>query len=79
MDLPIFQNARFEPAPDQADQTRISDSVLDEAEQPSMIKAPEGLHDTIPITTTQTATLSVSLSCVRTIPLMVSHSSSSAP
>ena len=41
MDLPIFQYACLEPAPDQADQTRISDSVFHEAEQPSMIKAPE--------------------------------------
>jgi hypothetical protein len=32
MELPIFQNARFQPAPDQADQARVSDSMFHEAE-----------------------------------------------
>jgi site-specific DNA recombinase len=34
MNLLIFQNACFEPAPNQADQTRVSNSVLDEPEHP---------------------------------------------
>jgi hypothetical protein len=40
-ELPVFQNAGFQPPPYQVDQARISDSVFDKAEQPSVIKAPE--------------------------------------
>jgi hypothetical protein len=29
MDRSVFQDARFQPAPDQADQARITDSMLD--------------------------------------------------
>lgn len=41
MDLSIFQNARFQPAPDQTDQAWITDSKRDEAEDPIMIETPE--------------------------------------
>jgi hypothetical protein len=34
MNHSVFQNACFQPAPDQADQARISDSVLNKPEQP---------------------------------------------
>ena len=34
MDLSIFQDACLQPAPDQADQSRIADSVLHETEHP---------------------------------------------
>ena len=34
MDLPIFQNACFQPASDQADQTRVSHPMFDKAEHP---------------------------------------------
>ena len=38
MDLSIFQNARFQPAPDQTDQAWITDSMRDEPEHPIMIE-----------------------------------------
>jgi hypothetical protein len=41
MNLSIFQNACFQPAPDQADQARIPDSVLYKPEQPLVTQAPE--------------------------------------
>src|SRR5262249_48847248 len=41
VDCSIFQNARFQPAPDQIDHARITDSVFDKPEHPFMIKAPE--------------------------------------
>ena len=41
MDLSIFQNARFQPAPDQTDQARITDSMRDKSEHPIMIETPE--------------------------------------
>jgi hypothetical protein len=37
----IFQNARFQPAPDQIDRARITDSVLDKPEYPFVIEAPK--------------------------------------
>jgi hypothetical protein len=37
MDLPILQDAGFQPAPYQAVKAWISDSMLDEAEQPYMV------------------------------------------
>ena len=41
MDLSIFQNTRFQPAPDQTDQAWITDSKRDETEDPIMIETPE--------------------------------------
>jgi hypothetical protein len=39
--LPIFQNARFQPAPDQIDYARITAPVFDKPEHPFVIEAPE--------------------------------------
>ena len=36
-DLSIFQNTRFQPAPDQTDQAWITDPMRDEPEHPIMI------------------------------------------
>jgi len=36
LNLSIFQNACFQPSPDQADQARITDSVFNKSEQPFM-------------------------------------------
>ena len=45
IDLSIFQHARFQPAPDQTDQTWITDSMRDEPEHPIMTETPkEVLH-----------------------------------
>ena len=52
MNLSVFQHTGFKPASYQADQARISDSMFDETEQPSMIKTPERRHDTLPISKT---------------------------
>src|SRR5438045_2280213 len=41
MEFPIFQNACFQPASDQADQTRVSYPMLDKAEHPFVTQAPE--------------------------------------
>ena len=41
LDLSVFQNARFQPAPDQTDQAWITDSMRDKAEDPIMIETPE--------------------------------------
>jgi hypothetical protein len=41
MEFFIFQNVCFQPAPDQADQTRVSYSVLNKAEHPFVTQAPE--------------------------------------
>jgi hypothetical protein len=41
MNHSIFQHARFQPAPDQADQARITDSMFDKPEDPIMIETPE--------------------------------------
>ena len=41
MDRSIFQNARFQPSPDQADQARITDSMFDKPEHPIVIEAPK--------------------------------------
>jgi hypothetical protein len=41
MDRSVFQNARFQPAPDQADQARITDSMLDKSEHPIVVEAPK--------------------------------------
>src|SRR6202163_2130012 len=41
MDLSILQHTCFQPAPDQADQARITDSMLDKPEQPLVVQAPE--------------------------------------
>src|SRR5215469_9628694 len=39
--LSVFQYVCFPPAPDQADQTRVSDSMFDKAEHPFVTQAPE--------------------------------------
>jgi len=39
--LSIFQDARFQPTPDQADQARIADSMFDKSEHPIVIEAPK--------------------------------------
>jgi hypothetical protein len=36
LNLSIFQDACFQPSPDQADQARITDSVFNKSEQPFM-------------------------------------------
>ena len=41
MDLSIFQDTRLQPAPDQTDQARITNSMRDEPEHPIMIETPE--------------------------------------
>jgi hypothetical protein len=41
MNLILFQYSRFEPSSYQADHSRISDSMLHKAQQPSMIKTAE--------------------------------------
>src|SRR5256885_4831768 len=41
IDLAIFQDACFQPAPDQADHARIADAVLHEAEHPFVTETPE--------------------------------------
>src|SRR5262245_22485166 len=41
VDCSIFQNACFQPAPDQIDHARITDSVFDKLEHPFVIEAPE--------------------------------------
>lgn len=35
------RNARFQPAPDHADQARITDSMFDKSENPIVIEAPK--------------------------------------
>ena len=37
----VFQDTRFQPAPDQADQARITDSMFDKPEQPLMAETAE--------------------------------------
>jgi hypothetical protein len=39
MDHSIFQDTRFQPTPDQADQARITDSMFDKSEDPIVIEA----------------------------------------
>jgi hypothetical protein len=51
MNLSIFHNARFQPAPDQADQARISNSMFNKPEQPLVIETPEEPLDRLPTTT----------------------------
>ena len=41
MDRSVFQDARFQPAPNQTDQARITDSMLDEPENPVVTETPE--------------------------------------
>src|SRR5262249_48116872 len=41
MNRSIFQDARFQPPPDQADQARIAYSMFDKPEDPIMIETPE--------------------------------------
>ena len=41
MNRSIFQDARFQPTPDQADQARIADSMFDKSEHPIVIEAHE--------------------------------------
>src|ERR1700730_5283067 len=41
MDRSVFQNARFQPAPDQTDQARITDAMLDKPENPVGTETPE--------------------------------------
>src|SRR5206468_12846199 len=52
MDLSIFQDTRFQPAPDQTDQAWITDSMRDEPEHPIMIETPEGKRHILPISAT---------------------------
>jgi hypothetical protein len=41
MNLSIFQDARFQPTPDQTDQARIADSMLDKSDDPIVVEAPK--------------------------------------
>jgi hypothetical protein len=41
MNRSIFQDARFQSTPDQADQARIAYSMFDNPEDPIMIETPE--------------------------------------
>src|SRR6202048_948913 len=41
MNRSIFQDARFQPTPDQVDQSRIADSMFDKSEDPIVIEAPK--------------------------------------
>src|ERR1700675_545480 len=41
MNRSIFQDARSQPTPDQADQARIADSMFDKSEDPIVIEAPK--------------------------------------
>ena len=41
MDRSIFHDTRFQPAPDQADQAWITDSMFNKPEQPIVVEAPE--------------------------------------
>ena len=50
MYLSVFQNTCFQPAPDQADQARITDSMFDKPEQPLVAETPERRGDRLPIT-----------------------------
>jgi hypothetical protein len=52
MNRSIFQDARFQPTPDQADQARIADSMFDKSEHPIVIEAPEGKRHILPISAT---------------------------
>jgi hypothetical protein len=52
MNRSIFQDARFQPTPDQADQARIAYSMFDKPKHPIMIETPERRHDRLPITKT---------------------------
>ena len=45
MNRSIFQDARFQPTPDQADQARIADAMFDKPEDPIMIETPEERPD----------------------------------
>ena len=40
---PVFQDPSFQPAPDQAEQARVADSVLNEAEQPVVVYTPKAV------------------------------------
>jgi hypothetical protein len=52
MNRSIFQDARFQPPPDQADQARIAYPMFDKPEDPIMIETPEGSCHTLPTSTT---------------------------
>src|ERR1700728_367598 len=41
MNRSIFQDARFQPTPDQVDQARVADSMFDKSEDPIVIEAPK--------------------------------------
>ena len=41
IDLPIFQHACLQPAPDQTDQARVTNSMCDETEDPIVMKLPK--------------------------------------
>ena len=41
MDRSIFHDTRFQPAPDQADQAWITNSMFNKPEQPVMVEAPK--------------------------------------
>jgi hypothetical protein len=41
MDCSAFQDASLQPAPDQIDQARVTDSMFDKPEHPIVIEAPE--------------------------------------
>ena len=48
MDRSVFQDARFQPAPNQADQARITDSMLDKPEDPVMTETPGSSSNPLP-------------------------------
>jgi hypothetical protein len=48
-DDPVFQNTRLQPLPDQADNARIADAVLDEPNQLFFADRIEGSGNTLPI------------------------------
>src|ERR1700740_959892 len=72
MEFFVFQNVGFQPASDQADQTRVSYSVLDKAEHAFMTQAPEGLYNTLPIIRTFLRQSRLSVLVIRS---KVNHSS----
>ena len=50
-DDPVLQHARLQPFVDQADDARITDPMLDKADQPALADFVEGSVDTLPIST----------------------------
>ena len=50
-DDPVFEDARPEPLPDQADDARVGDPVLQEADQPFLADRVEGKRRKLPTST----------------------------